>query len=156
MLFRIGREINPRYPCLVEQTAGTASTQPGGTRASTPQTAWERGLCGAAPVRAGCRLLGPPFLEEEEPQGKCTSKDIISASAFKACLQTSSGRAGPSCDRSAGAEGINPRAAFCSPRCSAQPMHSPHILIPELKPHINTKQCSSHQQRCPGAACSLR
>lgn len=41
-------------------------------------------------------------------------------------------------------------------RDAQQPMHSPHILIPELKPHINTKQCSSHQQRCPGAACSLR
>lgn len=41
-------------------------------------------------------------------------------------------------------------------RDAQQPMHSPHILIPELKPHINTKQCSCHQQCCPGAACSLR
>lgn len=41
-------------------------------------------------------------------------------------------------------------------RDAQQPMHSPHILIPELKPHINTKQCSCHQQHCPGAACSLR
>lgn len=41
-------------------------------------------------------------------------------------------------------------------RDAQQPMHSPHILIPELKPHINTKQCRYHQQHCPGAACSLR
>lgn len=41
-------------------------------------------------------------------------------------------------------------------RDAQQPMHSPHILIPELKPHINTKQCSYHQQCCPGATCSLR
>lgn len=38
----------------------------GGTRAPTPQMFQEHGLFGAAATKAGCRLLGPPFLEEEE------------------------------------------------------------------------------------------